>query len=112
MKIFYKNLHGEVFILEVEPGDTIYMVKKKIQDNEAGKHGVNKYIRQKENQTPEYIINNPTYISRDLTPDQQHLIFDGRPLQDDRTLAEYNIKKESEIRLVLRLRGGGSHKFH
>ena len=112
MQIFYKNVCGKTIILEVEPSDTIYSVKKRIQDKEAGKHGENKYIRQKENQTPEYIINNPTYISRDLTPDQQHLIFDGRPLQDDRTLAEYNIKKESEIRLVLRLRGGGSHKFH
>ena len=107
MKIFYNNLHGEVFILEVEPGDTIYMVKKKIQDSEAGKHGVNKYIRQKENQTPEYIINNPTYIPEDLTPDKQRLIFAGKQLEDDRTLADYNVQNESTMHLVLRLRGSG-----
>ena len=45
MKIFYKNLYGKTFELDVEPSDTIYFVKIKIQDNEAGKYGENKYIR-------------------------------------------------------------------
>ena len=107
MKIFYINLHGETFPLEVEPSDTILSVKERIQDNEAGKHGKNKYIRQKENQTPEYIINNPTYIPEDLTPGKQRLIFAGKQLEDDRTLADYNVQNESTMHLVLRLRGSG-----
>ena len=35
---------------------------------------------------------------------QQRLIFDGRPLEDDKTIGDYHINKQSKLHLVVKMK--------
>ena len=105
MKIFVVTLTGVKMAIDCEPSNTIEDIKAKISDKKVVIN--NKYRRTKQNQTPKDILENPIPIYGHYSPDQQRLIYAGVQLEDNRTLADYCIQRESTIHLVLRLRGGG-----
>ena len=76
MIIFVKTVTGKIITVDCEPSDTIEYIKAKIQELEG------------------------------IHPDKQRLIFGGRQLGNDLTLAECKIQNESTIHLVIRLGGG------
>ena len=77
MQIFVKTLTGKHITLEVEPGDYISTVKTKIQEKEG------------------------------IPPDQQQLTYQGKLLENDNeTLADHNVQKDSTLNLTLRLSPG------
>ena len=76
MQIHIKTLTGKIITLEVESTSTIEKVKAMIQ--EWGR----------------------------IPPDQQRLVFAGKQLEEDKTLADYGVKAGNMLHLILRLRGG------
>jgi len=71
MQIFVKTATGKTITLEVEPSDLIEEVKQKILDKEG------------------------------YPPGRQSLLKAGVPLENGRTLADYNIQRDSTLQLTL-----------
>jgi hypothetical protein len=48
---------------------------------------------------------------QDQTPfDQQRLVYNGKQLEDERTLDYYNITQDTVVHIILRIRGGMFHE--
>ncbi|KAG2386239.1 hypothetical protein C9374_002685 [Naegleria lovaniensis] len=80
MQIFVKSVTGKTLTLQIERNDHIEKIKSQISEKE----------------------NIPTC--------QQRLLFGGKPLQDLKTVLDYDIQQESTIHLLLSLKGGKKKK--
>ena len=72
--IFFKTLTGKIITLDVEPSDTIENVKKKIYEKEG------------------------------IKPDEQRFLFEGKYLENTKTIGDYNIKENYTIHLIFKKR--------
>ncbi|KDP24960.1 hypothetical protein JCGZ_24311 [Jatropha curcas] len=80
MQVFVKIPAEKTLVLDVSPANTVTDMKINIQNKAK------------------------------IPKDQQRLIFTVNQLEDDQTLAFYNIRHESTLYLLLRLPGGGGNK--
>ena len=76
MQIFVCTPAGKTVNIDVDANDTVKTLKTAIEAAEG---------------TP---------------ADQQHLVFAGQLLQDDNTVADYNVEKESTLHLAVKTEGG------
>ena len=75
-QMFIVKFNNKTMVFKVEPNATIYELKLKIKDQ------------------------------TEIPPNQQRILFGGAQREDERTLADYNIRPFSTLYLVKRLLGG------
>ena len=76
MQIFIRTIAGKTITIECQPSDTIEEVKKKIKKREG------------------------------IYPSRQRLSYYNKDLENDRALSDYNIQKESTLKLLFIFTGG------
>lgn len=76
MQIFVKLPSGRTITIDCEPCDTVLNIKNRVDDREA------------------------------IKPEAQRLIYGGKQLVDENSLAQYGIQPEATLTLVFRLNGG------
>ena len=76
MQIFIKTLTEKTITLDVEISDKIEDIKQKIYDKEG------------------------------IQSDEQMLVYTNKLFENDKTLSDYNIQKDSTLNLMMRLLGG------
>ncbi|XP_078410473.1 polyubiquitin-B-like [Cetorhinus maximus] len=76
MQIFLRNDKGKTSTYDVRPSESVEDFRARVQRQEG------------------------------VPASQQRLVYEGKQLEDGRSLADYNIQPESTIFLMLRLRGG------
>ena len=81
MQIFVKTQTGKTITIEVEPTDSIEATKQRIFEKEG------------------------------ILPENQLLIFNGEQLDEGKTLSDYNIQKESTLRLEVQQTGTQVREF-
>eukprot|EP00052_Salpingoeca_macrocollata_P028780 m.282933 g.282933 ORF g.282933 m.282933 type:complete len:80 (-) comp22900_c10_seq1:74-313(-) len=78
MQIKVKTLTGKEIELDIESTDLVRRIKERIEEKQG------------------------------IPPEQQRLIFGGKPMGDDKSMADYKIQGGAVLHLVLALRGGCS----
>ena len=76
MQIYIKTWLGKIITLDAEESETINDIKVKIHEME------------------------------NLPVDQQAIVYEMKPLEDEKTLSDYNISSEATLHLLLRIKGG------
>ena len=76
MLIKVKTLTGKEIEMDIDPDCKVQRIKERIEEKEG------------------------------IPPSQQHLIFSGKQMSDEKTAIDYKIEGGSVLHLVLALRGG------
>jgi len=91
--VYVKDPEGKVFPVEVAEDCTIHNLRLVCADAMG--------------MEVQYDVGVDEKTARDLAGQRIRLIYAGKQLEEARTLADYNIRDESTVHVVLRLSGGG-----
>ena len=75
MRLIVKTLNGKEFFIDVDPTDSVFMIKRKIEKQEG------------------------------VPVDLQKILFGGESLPDDATVKSYNLQKDYTLDLLVKLEG-------